>query len=121
MLEEKIERLAEAIEALTQALESGSVGSAGATVNNATTATEGTTEGTTEGKPEPAEKPATGSEQDEQPSRESVRSLCMAIVRKDKAYKPTIKEAIREVGGEMVDDVPEDKLGELKGKLEAMQ
>ena len=113
MLEEKIERLAEAVEALTQALESGS---AGATVNNATTATGG--------KPEPAEKPATESaesEQDEQPSREAIRSLCMSIVRKDKSYKPNVKEAIREVGGEMVDDVPEDKLAELKGKLEAMQ
>ena len=116
MLEEKIERLAEAVEALIQELKSGSVGSAGATVNNATTATKG--------KPEPAEKPATGSaesEQDEQPSRESVRSLCISIVRKDKSYKPNVKEAIREVGGEMVDDVPEDKLGELKAKLEAMQ
>ena len=116
MLEEKIERLAEAVEALTQELKSGSVGPVGATVNNATTATGG--------KPEPAEEPATESaesEQDEQPNRESIRSLCMSIVRKDKAYKPTIKEAIREVGGEMVDDVPEDKLGELKGKLEAMQ
>ena len=113
MLEEKIERLAEAVEALTQELKSGSVG---ATANNAATGTGG--------KPEPAEEPATESaesEQDEQPNRESIRSLCMSIVRKDKAYKPTIKEAIREVGGEMVDDVPEDKLGELKGKLEAMQ
>lgn len=109
MLEEKIEQLTEAVEALTQELKSGSVGT---TVNNATTATES--------KPEPADKPAT-EPADDQPSRESIRSLCMSIVRKDKAYKPTVKEAIREVGGEMVDDVPEDKLGELKTKLEAMQ
>lgn len=105
MLEEKIERLTDAVEALTRAIQSGDNGP---------------------GPSYPDTEEAAPSSDNVTPiggavTREGVRQLCLQVVRKDKAHKPKVKAAIRAAGGEMVDDVPDEKLGELKAAIEALQ
>ena len=82
-------------------------------------------------KAEAEEKPKVETETDEQPelmesepqpSRDDLQELCMTIVRKDRSKKATVKEVISSFGGAAtLNEVAEDKLAELKLKLEALK
>lgn len=52
-------------------------------------------------------------------THEQVQQLCLKIVRDDRSKKPKLKEILGEYGANLVQDVPSDKLAELKQKLEA--
>lgn len=52
-------------------------------------------------------------------THEQVQQLCLKIVRGDRSKKPKLKEILGEYGANLVQDVPADKLAELKQKLEA--
>jgi len=49
-----------------------------------------------------------------------LQKLCLTIVRKDKNKSKDIKAAIKKYGGELLKDVPTEKLPELKNDLEAL-
>ena len=59
-------------------------------------------------------------EQADTPTVDEIKSLCLQLVRADKAKKQPILDALGEYGVKTVDKVPSDKLGELKTKLEAL-
>ncbi|MBE0471207.1 MAG: hypothetical protein IBX55_17065 [Methyloprofundus sp.] len=59
-------------------------------------------------------------ESEEAVTADAVQTLCMTIVRKDRAKKAKVKEAIAEFGASLVKDVAVDKLPELKARLEAI-
>ena len=112
-LESKIEKLTAAVESLTERLHS----------MEAMVAIPPSAPAPSE--PEaPAATPPTG-EQLEQPksqpdvSHEEVQQLCLKIVREDRSKKPKLKEILGQYGASLVQDVPQEKLVELKAKLEA--
>ena|SRR5690554_6226161 len=56
------------------------------------------------------------------PSRDDLQELCMTIVRKDRSKKTTVKDVISSFGGAAtLNEVADDKLAELKVKLEALK
>lgn len=56
------------------------------------------------------------------PSRDDLQELCMTIVRKDRSKKTTVKDVISSFGGAAtLNEVVDDKLAELKVKLEALK
>jgi|SRR5690554_2392296 len=71
----------------------------------------------TEPKGEKAEPEQTN---DDAPTVDEIKSLCMRLVRADKTKKQPILDALGAYGAKTVDKVPSDKLGELKTKLEAL-
>lgn len=52
-------------------------------------------------------------------THEEVQQLCLKIVRDDRSKKPKLKEILGQYGASLVQDVPQEKLVELKAKLEA--
>lgn len=116
-LESKIEKLTAAVESLTERLHS----------MEAMVAIPPSAPAPSE---PPAATPPTG-EQLEQAAKEEVakatpeitheqvQQLCLKIVRDDRSKKPKLKEILGEYGANLVQDVPSDKLVELKQKLEA--
>lgn len=116
-LESKIEKLTAAVESLTERLHS----------MEAMVAIPPSAPAPSE---PPAPTPPTG-EQLEQAAKEEVakaepeitheqvQQLCLKIVRDDRSKKPKLKEILGEYGANLVQDVPADKLAELKQKLEA--
>jgi len=54
-----------------------------------------------------------------QVTHEQVQQLCLKIVREDRSKKPKLKEILGQYGASLVQDVPQEKLAELKAKLEA--
>ena len=74
-----------------------------------------------EEKPQP-KKTEAGPEQsnDDMPSVDEIKSLCLQLVRADKTKKQPILDALGEYGAKTVDKVPSGKLSELKTKLEAL-
>lgn len=117
MLESEIKRLTDAVEALTAAINAQQ----GA---HATPA------------PPPEPMPAVTSDDIEKESpttavedvsaapvtRDELKDMCLAIVRSDKEKKPKVAAAIASFGEgvRLLKDVPDDKLAELKTKLEAI-
>lgn len=72
-------------------------------------------------KPEPkGQKAEPEQTNDDTPTVDEIKSLCMQLVRADKAKKQPILDALGEYGAKTVDKVPSDKLSELKTKLEAL-
>lgn len=52
--------------------------------------------------------------------REDLQAMCLGMVREDRSLKTKIKDTLAEYGANVMADVPEDKLAELKGKLEKL-
>lgn len=118
MLESEIKRLTDAVEALTAAINAQQ----GAHATPAPPS-----------KPMPAVTPddiekesPTATTVEDTPSapvtRDELKDMCLAIVRSDKEKKPKVAAAIASFGEgvKLLKDVPDDKLAELKTKLEAI-
>lgn len=50
----------------------------------------------------------------------ALENLCLSIVRKNKKKAKNIKATIKKFGGELIKDVPSDKLPELQTALEKL-
>lgn len=119
MLEAEIKRLTAAVEALTAAMtaQQGAAPSPSVTPEPMPAIT-----------PEDVEQEsptATTVEQDTSSApvtRDELKEMCLTIVRSDKAKKPKVAAAIGSFGEgvKLLKDVPDDKLAELKTKLEAI-
>ena len=103
MIEDKIDKLIAAIETLTETLSKGVKA-----------------EDTKKEKPaeEPAEEP--GEEPGETVTIGELQSICLKLVRKDKKNKDKIVKIIADHGGELLKDIDEAKLPQVKAALEAI-
>lgn len=110
MLEQKIEKLTEAVELLTQAiLNTRAKGEARERIEAASAA------------PAPEAPAPEAPAPEATPSRDEIRALCLKLTRRDRnKYKPMVLDAIKTHGGELVDDVPDDRLAALKSHLESL-
>ena len=95
MLEEKIDKLIVSIEALTAAVSGTNL-----TINEEQPAS----------KEEPAETVTIG----------ELQSICLKLVRQDKKNKDKIVKIIEDLGGELLKDIDESKLPQVKAALEAI-
>lgn len=117
MLEDKIERLTEVMERVCQLLEGGSPAfpKSREEIDAEQTAAEVAEELAQEkAEPEKAEVPKGVTHQD-------LQDMCMVMVREDRSLKASIKTALADFGATVLTDVPEDKLADLKTKLEALK
>jgi poly(A) polymerase Pap1 len=94
MIENKIDKLIEAIETLTETLSKDTK------------------------KEKPAEEPAEGPA--ENVTIGELQSICLKLVRKDKKNKDKIVKIIADHGGELLKDIDESKLPQVKAALEAI-
>ena len=99
MIENKIDKLIEAIETLTETLSKG--------VKAEDTKKEKPAEG-------PAEGPA------ENVTLDQLQDLCLKLVRKDRKNKEKIIKIIADHGGELLKDIDGAKLPDVKKALEAI-
>ena len=99
MIEDKIDKLIAAIETLTETLSKG--------VKAEDTKKE-----------KPAEEP--GEEPGETVTIGELQSICLKLVRKDKKNKDKIVKIIADHGGELLKDIDESKLQQVKAALEAI-
>lgn len=53
-------------------------------------------------------------------THENLKDVCLAKVREDMKFKPTIKALLAEYGAMKAADVPVEKIGEVINKIEAM-
>ena len=99
MIENKIDKLIEAIETLTETLSKGVKA-----------------EDTKKEKPaeEPAEEPA------ENVTLDQLQDLCLKLVRKDRKNKEKVIKIIADHGGELLKDIDENKLPQVKAALEVI-
>lgn len=114
-LEAKIEKLTNAVESLTERLHSMealvAIPPSEPQAPNRDDLEQAAKEESAKAKPEQKSEPAV--------THEQVQQLCLKIVRDDRSKKPTLKQILGEYGASLVQDVPEEKLPELKAKLEA--
>ena len=117
MLENKIDKLTKAIEALTAAIEAQQ--NQAEQPKNDVSLTGNQAEQpkndvslTGNGETPPSETPIT---------HEEVKDLCLKISRADRSKKPAIKALIAEYGATVVTQVAAESLAELKAKLEELQ
>ena len=101
MLEEKIDKLIVSIEALTAAVSGTNL-----TIN--------------EEQPAPKEVKAEPESNHETITIAQLQDMCLAIVRKDRKKKEKIKEIIADHGGELLKDIDEAQLPDVKKALEAI-
>ena len=99
MIESKIDKLIEAIETLTETFSKGVKA-----------------EDTKKEKPagEPAEESA------ENVTLDQLQDLCLKLVRKDRKNKEEIVKIIADQGGELLKDIDESKLPQVKAALEGI-
>ena len=104
MIEDKIDKLIEAIENLTE------------TISNNTKPKDTKKE-------KPAEEPAAKKEEAkpaETVTIDELQDLCLKLVRRDKKNKDKIIKIIADHGGELLKDIDETKLPDVKKALEAI-
>lgn len=70
--------------------------------------------------PEPEKTKEPEEPQAEKVDRQTVHDLCISKVRGKRALKEDITKIIKEFGGDLLEDVPEEKLADLKKRLEAL-
>jgi len=114
MLEEQITKLNSSIIELTAVINLLWESSQATQPATSTTATKRTK---VEKKPEPKKEP---SSEPEAVTPTELEKMCLIIVRKNPDAKETIRAIIKAHGGDMIKDVPVDKLPELKAALEAL-
>jgi len=95
MLEEKIDKLIVSIEALTAAVSGTNL-----TINE--------------------EQPASKEEPAENVTLDQLQDMCLKLVRKDRKNKEKIVKIIADQGGELLKDIDESKLPQVKAALEAI-
>jgi hypothetical protein len=116
MIEEKIDTLVIAMNALTKALENITI-AANALSDTTAPAKAADDKKQSENfwgfscRPPEKEAPVTMDE---------LQQLCLQIVRKDRALKTKITDIIKSHGGELLKDIPPEKYSEIKKQLEAM-
>lgn len=101
--EQRIDRLTEAIESLVTLLSI-----------NAPAISAMPTQKEPEKTKEPESQPV------EKVDRQVLHDLCISKVRGKRALKEDITKIIKEFGGDLLDDVPEENLADLKTRLEAL-
>ena len=52
--------------------------------------------------------------------RKALQDLCLTLVRKDPVNKEKVKKIIQKHGGDLIKDVPDEKLFDLQVSLEAL-
>ena len=111
MLETEIKKLTDAIEALTAAINAQGIEKPLSPCPMPDITPE------PDPVPEPVEKQDTPTET---VSREELKELCLSIVREDKDKKPKLAEIIGAYNAKTLKQVPDEKLAELKQKLESL-
>ena len=97
MIENKIDKLIEAIETLTKTLSKG-----------------------VKAEDTKKEKPAEAEELAENVTLDQLQDICLKLVRKDRKNKEKIVKIIADQGGELLKDIDESKLPQVKAALEAI-
>ena len=97
MIENKIDQLIEAIETLTKTLSKG-----------------------VKAEDTKKEKPAEAEELAENVTLDQLQDICLKLVRKDRKNKEKIVKIIADQGGELLKDIDESKLPQVKAALEAI-
>lgn len=115
MLETEIKKLTDAIEALTAAINAQGIEKPLSPCPMPDITPEPEPE--TDPVPGPVEHQDTSNET---VSREELKELCLSIVRDDKDKKPKLAEIIGSYNAKTLKQVPDDKLAELKQKLESL-
>lgn len=119
-LEKKIAELTVAVNTLTETILKSDIGSL---IKEQAAQIESAVEEHAPVKPKPepkSEKAEPEQTNNDTPTVDEIKSLCMRLVRADKSKKQPILDALGEYGAKTVDKVPSNKLGELKTKLEAL-
>jgi len=97
VIENKIDKLIEAIETLTKTLSKG-----------------------VKAEDTKKEKPAEAEELAENVTLDQLQDICLKLVRKDRKNKEKIVKIIADQGGELLKDIDESKLPQVKAALEAI-
>ena len=125
MLETEIKKLTDAIEALTAAINTQGIEKPSSPSPTPEPEPEPESESepkptpATDTTPEPVEHQGTSSET-ETVSRDELKDMCLSIVRDDKDKKPKLAEIIGSYNAKTLKQVPDEKLAELKQKLESL-
>ena len=121
MLETEIKKLTDAIEALTAAINAQGIEKPLPPCPMPDITPEPEPKPTPAPEPEPEPEPVQQQDtSNETVSREELKELCLSIVRDDKDKKPKLAEIIGSYNAKTLKQVPDDKLAELKQKLESL-